>query len=344
MGRVDGVVATRVGFVNGVEAVQCVFDRSKISMATMVNKWAESHEVGKRWANAKYASAVFTADEAVAKQVSSTFGSSVLRQPGTFELAKDADQLYYLKKKKPELAMKGELSPLQLTKINSAVAFDSTYENWLQPIDGDDSREVVFKPMKKSMAPKRKPTKPKSLKVVLLGDEGVGKTSLIDKLLGQTDTQMRTTGIPKPVRHGLQVAGSPESQVALQVWDRCGARNLPAPALRSFYRDADAGIFVYDITRPETLNSVSLWMNEFIESTNKKGKYEQPPLVIVGTRADLASAEPLATALSHETVPDVARRWQPKSHHKISLCHDHNVANDIFSHCVQAVTAPAVVT
>ena len=75
------------------------------------------------------------------------------------------------------------------------------------------------------------------------------------------------TGIPKPITHRLSLGGGEE--VTLQVWDRCGGRGLPPPALRSFYRDAVAAVLVYDVSRPETLDSAAQWVKELRKYAKK---------------------------------------------------------------------------
>ena len=59
------------------------------------------------------------------------------------------------------------------------------------------------------------------------------------------------------------------SIVKMHIWDTAGSerfRNL----VQMYFRDALAAVVCYDVTKAESFDSVSYWVNEMIQKNNKK--------------------------------------------------------------------------
>ena len=87
------------------------------------------------------------------------------------------------------------------------------------------------------------------LKVILLGDSGVGKSSIINRYVNDrfVENNMQTIGVDLFTK----VATVGESCVTLQIWDTGGQERFRA--LRTpFYRGADCAILVYGKDNPKT--------------------------------------------------------------------------------------------
>lgn len=70
--------------------------------------------------------------------------------------------------------------------------------------------------------------------------------------------------------------------VSLQIWDLVGEERFK-PMFPFYLRGSSGGIFMYDITRENTLNNIGEWLNIFKNSIETK----QTPIIMVGGKSDL---------------------------------------------------------
>lgn len=121
-----------------------------------------------------------------------------------------------------------------------------------------------------------------TFKVVIFGDGGVGKTTLVKRYLTglfNGDTRM-TIGINFHLKK-LEIDGQ---KVLLQIWDLAGEAHF-REILHNFVKGAKGGIFMYDITRYSSLKDITEWLNILKEGT--EGENEEMPLIMVGGKLDL---------------------------------------------------------
>lgn len=98
-----------------------------------------------------------------------------------------------------------------------------------------------------------------SFKVLLLGDAGVGKTSLIQRYLhGKfTKAYVNTVGM-EPYSRYEEIEGY---KIMSNIWDIAGTDKFTK--LHSiFYRGAKGALVTFDLTRRETFENVDRWMTE----------------------------------------------------------------------------------
>ena len=85
------------------------------------------------------------------------------------------------------------------------------------------------------------------LKMILLGDSGVGKTSLMNKYVNNTFPQHHyvTLGADFLTKEVMV----DEQLVKLEIWDTSGCERFQSLG-SAFYRDADCCALTYDVTAP----------------------------------------------------------------------------------------------
>lgn len=123
-------------------------------------------------------------------------------------------------------------------------------------------------------------SKPREVKVVLLGDTGVGKSSLVLRFVTNNFKPYSESTIGASFMSKMITVNS--KQIKFQIWDTAGQEKYHSLA-PMYYRGAAAAIIVYDITRPNTFNTLKGW----VEELRTKGP-KDIAIAIAGNKADLA--------------------------------------------------------
>ena len=125
---------------------------------------------------------------------------------------------------------------------------------------------------------------PESIKVVLLGESGVGKTSIISQFtVNKFDPHRETSLSAQFTTKTLDFPDLGQS-IKFDIWDTVGQEKYRSLA-KIFYKDAKVIIFVYDITREFSFQSIkNYWYKETRENWDGT-----PILAIVGNKIDLYS-------------------------------------------------------
>jgi len=137
-------------------------------------------------------------------------------------------------------------------------------------------------------------------KIVIMGNSGVGKTSLLQRYTQNKFDPKNTTSTSGAfyVTKKVYVNGL---RVRLQLWDTAGQERFRSMA-PMYYRGANAALLLYDITNASTFDDIRGWLEEL--------KKNCPPgliIYIVGSKADLCR--------HRQVTPDLARlslhNWFP---------------------------------
>ncbi len=117
-----------------------------------------------------------------------------------------------------------------------------------------------------------------TMKLVLFGDAGVGKTTLLERYVNGTfkeDTRM-TLGVQFLFKR-LKLK---DATLNLQIWD-LGGEDRFRFIFPGYCKKASGGIFVFDVTRPDSLDHIRDWM-EIVQE--RKASF---PIILVGSKTDL---------------------------------------------------------
>ena len=119
----------------------------------------------------------------------------------------------------------------------------------------------------------------KDIKVVLLGDSGVGKSSLVLRFV--TDTFKPYSDSTIGASYMTKLINFENKAYKYMIWDTAGQEKYHSLA-PMYYRNTQIAIIVYDITQKHTFLTVKKWIKEL----QQKG----PPdvlIAIVGNKQDL---------------------------------------------------------
>ncbi|PWA32128.1 hypothetical protein CCH79_00013474 [Gambusia affinis] len=134
------------------------------------------------------------------------------------------------------------------------------------------------------------------LKVILLGDGGVGKSSLMNRYVtNKFDSHLFHTIGVEFLNRELEVDGR---RVTLQIWDTAGQerfRSLRTP----FYRGSDCCLLTFSLDDGQSFQNLSNWKKEFAFYADVKDP-DSFPFVVLGNKLDVPE---------RQVSGDEARRW-----------------------------------
>jgi Ras-related protein Rab-2A len=120
-------------------------------------------------------------------------------------------------------------------------------------------------------------------KYIIIGDQAVGKSSLLLKFTDKrfTPNYNVTIGVEFGSRT-IDVDGKP---IKLQIWDTAGQESFRS-ITRSYYRGATGALLVYDVSRRETFDHITRWLQDVRHDADS-----QTVLMLVGNKSDLPCRE-----------------------------------------------------
>ncbi|PBP24004.1 P-loop containing nucleoside triphosphate hydrolase protein [Diplocarpon rosae] len=124
-------------------------------------------------------------------------------------------------------------------------------------------------------------------KIVVLGSQGVGKTSLVHRYVkNQFSPASMTSTVGASFLTKRVVDDESDTVVRLQIWDTAGQERFRSIS-RLYYRGANACILCYSITDLHSFEEMGIWLTEL--------RRNLPPdiiLHVVGTKADIVARDP----------------------------------------------------
>jgi Ras-related protein Rab-18 len=117
------------------------------------------------------------------------------------------------------------------------------------------------------------------VKILLVGDSGVGKSSLLARFISDSfDEQGPTVGVDFKLKH-VDVDGT---RLKLTVWDPAGQERFRT-LTSSYYRGAHGVVFVYDVTSRESFeNARETWRKE----VEMYGTIANSVKIVIGNKID----------------------------------------------------------
>ena len=123
------------------------------------------------------------------------------------------------------------------------------------------------------------------LKVIILGDSGVGKTSLMNQYVNKKfNAQYKATIGADFLTKEVTVD---DRLVTMQIWDTAGQERFQSLGV-AFYRGADSCVLVYDVQQPKTFDNLDSWRDEFLIQAGPRDP-DNFPFVVLGNKIDVDS-------------------------------------------------------
>ena len=127
-----------------------------------------------------------------------------------------------------------------------------------------------------------------TLKILLIGDSYVGKTSLLLQYIEREcpENHMATIG----VEFRDKIIQIDNKKVKLQVWDTSGQERYRS-ITKNFYRNADGVMFVCDVTKEKTFDNIKNWLIDSEQNSNNSNFKK----ILVGNKIDLKEERAIDT-------------------------------------------------
>ena len=134
-----------------------------------------------------------------------------------------------------------------------------------------------------------------TVKLLLLGDSTVGKTSILVKYINDKfdEGAIATVGVD----YMDKIINYKNLKIKLQIWDTSGEEKFRA-ITRNFYRNADGIFIVFDLTKKPTFDHVKIWISEAHDHN------DTIKLVLIGNKLDLKNE----IEVSNELASSYAKR------------------------------------
>ncbi|KAI3996242.1 hypothetical protein MKX01_026710 [Papaver californicum] len=164
------------------------------------------------------------------------------------------------------------------------------------------------------------------LKVIVLGDSGVGKTSLMNQYVHKKFSQQYKATIGADfVTKEVQLD---DRIVTLQIWDTAGQERFQSLGV-AFYRGADCCVLVYDVNVQKSFDNLNNWREEFLKQASPANP-DKFPFILLGNKVDIDGGN------SRVVSEKKAKEWSSSRgdipYFETSAKEDQNV--DVAFHCV----------
>ena len=122
----------------------------------------------------------------------------------------------------------------------------------------------------------------RSIKVILIGDSGVGKTNILSRLVNNQFNETHNPSLSLEYNnHSIKINNY---IIRMQIWDTAGQEKTNS-IISNYYRSAEVAIFVYSINNIQSYNSIQEWFKELINENNDDNNNVKK--VLLGNKLDL---------------------------------------------------------
>ena len=154
----------------------------------------------------------------------------------------------------------------------------------------------------------------RKFKLVFLGEQSVGKTSLITRFMYDSFDNTYQVTRTSPAHHGAQVKVFQatigidflsktmyleDRTVRLQLWDTAGQERFRS-LIPSYIRDSTVAVVVYDITNANSFHQTSKWIDDV-----RTERGSDVIIMLVGNKTDLSDKRQVSTDEGERKVSSV---------------------------------------
>ncbi len=156
-------------------------------------------------------------------------------------------------------------------------------ENPLEEIPENENKEATTEPPKttNNISPLYNTNKQVyNLKIIVLGDISVGKTSVIGRFITNSFSEVYKSSISCEFKKKeMDIDG--ETAANLQIWDTAGEEKFMA-VTKQYYNGSHGAMIIYDLTSKITFTKMNKWLKDVKDNAPK-----DIVIMVVGNKSDL---------------------------------------------------------
>ncbi len=116
-------------------------------------------------------------------------------------------------------------------------------------------------------------------KIIVVGDSGVGKTSLLNRICNNSQIEENSPTIGVEFQTKMEMIDNGQT-IKCQIWDTAGQENF-APIIKTYYKGSAGAVLCFDTTKSNPIEKIDYWYNEIIQNSPTT-----PQIIVVGTKID----------------------------------------------------------
>ena len=137
------------------------------------------------------------------------------------------------------------------------------------------------------------------IKLVIIGDSGVGKTNFIFQFTDGHFSPLHVTTVGFDYKSKIIKLNSSKKRVKLQIWDTAGQERYMA-INKNIFQKVQGIIIMYDLTKRSSFENLDRWFNLVSQNASNK------PKILVANKLDLAEEKRI---ISEEEGKKVAKEY-----------------------------------
>ena len=138
----------------------------------------------------------------------------------------------------------------------------------------------------------------RTLKIVLLGDGGTGKTSYISRVSSDTYSKDYSATLGYEITHAK--VSTSRGDIKLALWDTAGQEKV-GPLRDQYYKDAHGALLFFDVTSRITYKNIPSWHRDLMRVCE-----QSMPIVLFANKIDVSGRKVKTKAIhyhdKHDTV------------------------------------------
>jgi small GTP-binding protein len=166
------------------------------------------------------------------------------------------------------------------------------------------------------------------IKILTLGDSGVGKTSIIQKFVNDKFNQNMLSTIGVDFQSKEIIINN--TKIKLKIWDTTGQERFKT-LTSQYYNGADGALLIFDVTSKLSFERINFWINELKE----KKKLNELGLLLIGNKIDLNEKR----NVKKEEAEEFAKEYNINYYETSALQNINikNIINDIAQQCLNKI-------